>query len=49
MSKHHKLLTMYFLKEREGCASLNRLGEPLGTDYQAAIQMDATESVAVLN
>ena len=34
MSKHHKLLTMYFLKEREGCASLNRLGEPLGTDYQ---------------
>lgn len=34
MSKHHKLLTMHLLKEKEVCASLNWLGEPLGTDYQ---------------
>ena len=31
MSKYDKPLTMYLLKEKEVCASLNRLGEPLGT------------------
>lgn len=34
MSKHHKLLSMYFLEEKEVYPSLNWLGEPLGANYQ---------------